>query len=263
MYILVTQTRLFRPIETDRRCPKKVLVHFFATATMAQPVAIVDVPIAHPWVELPIQHPPFCLALSGRDNHLVASGKLSCFGTSCNTNLARGQKKHAVDRTKQGGRLESRAQTASMLSYLGIQDALRKRHDSSQAPGTWADSVIQTGKDGTFVLTSQEKWDKAEVLAREIHAMLEKDSNMMNQKWLEQIKGFLQYVAQTDTSMTSYLIGFHTTIDLWQEGRDPEGWHFLPIISWRNVDKPDADWGGVEEASPKEAPSLVKAVPLD
>jgi hypothetical protein len=42
---------------------------------MAQPI----VPTTHPWVELPIQHPPFCLALSGRENHLVLSGKIVMF----------------------------------------------------------------------------------------------------------------------------------------------------------------------------------------
>ena len=30
-------------------------------------------------MELPIQHPPLCLALSGRDNHLVVSGKIVLF----------------------------------------------------------------------------------------------------------------------------------------------------------------------------------------
>jgi hypothetical protein len=39
---------------------------------------------------------------------------------------------------------------ASMLNYLGIQDAPRKRQESSQSPGAWAGSVIKTGQDGTF-----------------------------------------------------------------------------------------------------------------
>jgi hypothetical protein len=42
---------------------------------MVQPV----VPTAHPWVELPIQDPPFCLALSGRENHYVVSGEIIMF----------------------------------------------------------------------------------------------------------------------------------------------------------------------------------------
>jgi hypothetical protein len=54
---------------------KSVLVYFFVTATMVEAV----VPTAHPWVELPIQHPPLCLALSGRENHFVVSGEIVMF----------------------------------------------------------------------------------------------------------------------------------------------------------------------------------------
>jgi hypothetical protein len=31
------------------------------------------------WVELPIQHPPFCLAHSGRENHFAVSGEIIMF----------------------------------------------------------------------------------------------------------------------------------------------------------------------------------------
>jgi hypothetical protein len=149
---------------------------------------------------------------------------------------------------------------ASTLSYLGIQDAPRKRRDSAQEPGAWAGCVIKTGPDGTFVPTSQEKWDKARGLIEEMQSMLAKDSTLLNRKCLEQIRGFLQYVAQAYTSLTSYLIGVHMTIDSWREGRDSEGWR-LPIPSWRQVDKPDEDWGAAEEPTPAEIPSTVAAVP--
>jgi hypothetical protein len=112
---------------------------------------------------------------------------------------------------------------ASTLNYLGIQDASRERRDSSQSPGAWAGSVIRTGVDGTFSLTSQEKWDKARAQVEEVKAMLEKDPTALDRKRLEQIRGFLQYVAQTYTSMTSYMIGFHMTIDSWRKSRDKEG----------------------------------------
>jgi hypothetical protein len=46
------------------------------------------------------------------------------------------------------------SRAASVLNYLGIEDAPRKRRDSSQSPGAWAGSVIKTGSEGTFVLTS-------------------------------------------------------------------------------------------------------------
>jgi hypothetical protein len=149
---------------------------------------------------------------------------------------------------------------ASTLNYLGIQDAPRKRRGSSQSPGAWAGSVVKTGPDGTFVLTSQEKWDKARSLVEEMKLMLDKDPTCLNRKRLEQIRGFLQYVTQTYTSLTSYLIGVHMTIDSWREGRDSEGWR-LPVPSWRELDKPDEDWAGDEETPSSEVPLTVEAVP--
>jgi hypothetical protein len=105
---------------------------------------------------------------------------------------------------------------ASILNHLGIQDAPRKRRDSLQSPGAWTGSVVKTGAQGTFVL--------ARMLVKEILMMLEQDPNALNRKRLEQIRGFLQYVAQTYTSITSYLIGIHMAIDSWRPGRDAEGW---------------------------------------
>jgi hypothetical protein len=90
--------------------------------------------------------------------------------------------------------------------------------------------------------------------------MLEIDPARMNRKRLEQIWGFLQYITQTYTSLTSYLIGFHMTIDSWHEGQDSEGWQ-LPIMAWRNLDKPNKDWGGMDKIAPAEAPAVVAAVP--
>jgi hypothetical protein len=94
---------------------------------------------------------------------------------------------------------------------------LRIGRDSSQSPGTWAGSVVRTGPEGTFVLTSQEKWDKAKAQIQEIEDMLARDPTKLNHKRLEQIHGFLQYAVQTYTSFTSYLIGMHMTIDSWQD----------------------------------------------
>ncbi len=110
-------------------------------------------------------------------------------------------------------------QAASKLNFLGIQDAPRKRRASSRSPGAWAGGVIKTTDDGVFVMTSQEKWDKAKAQIEEVRIMLERDPNKLNRKRLEQIRGFLQYVTQTYTSLTSFLIGFHMTIDSWRPGQ--------------------------------------------
>jgi hypothetical protein len=46
----------------------------------------------------------------------------------------------------------------------------------------------------------------------------------MDQKRLEQIRGFLIYVVQTYREMTPYLIGLHMTIDFWRPIRNEQGW---------------------------------------
>jgi hypothetical protein len=76
---------------------------------------------------------------------------------------------------------------AGTLNLLGIQDAPRKRRDSSQCPGAWAGGVIRTTKDGVFVLTSQEMWDKAESQVEEVRQILEKDPSKLSRKRLKQI----------------------------------------------------------------------------
>jgi hypothetical protein len=98
------------------------------------------------------------------------------------------------------------------------------------------------------------------VLVQEMKAMLENDATLLNRKQLEQIRGFLQYITQTYTSMTSYLIGIYMTIDSWRDGRDLEGWR-LPIPSWRHLDKPHKEWVGANEAFEEDVPLTVKAVP--
>jgi hypothetical protein len=46
---------------------------------------------------------------------------------------------------------------ASILNWLGLQDAARKRRDSSQEPGAWTNAVIKTDGENVWLLTSQEK----------------------------------------------------------------------------------------------------------
>jgi hypothetical protein len=150
-------------------------------------------------------------------------------------------------------------QAASRLNFLGIQDAPRKRRASSRCPGAWAGGVIITTDDGVFVLTSQEKWDKAKAQVEEVRMMLEKDPEKISRKRLEQIRGFLQYVAQTYTTLTSYLIGFHMTIDAWRPGRDHDGWRLAQTL-WQQIKKEDEDWSR-EEVEAEEVPVTVKAVP--
>jgi hypothetical protein len=95
----------------------------------------------------------------------------------------------------------------SMLNWLGIQDAARKRSDSSQTPGAWTGAVLLVNPDGVFALSDEEKWrNKANGMLR-----------------LEQIRVILLYVTRTYPCMVPYLIGFHLTIDRWRSKRDEKG----------------------------------------
>jgi hypothetical protein len=146
---------------------------------------------------------------------------------------------------------------ASMLNHLGIQDAPRKRRDSSQAPGAWAGAVVRTDGDGVHVLVSQEKWDRTKAQLLEIVEMLHTDQNKMSRKRLEEIRGFLVYVTRTYIGMAPYLIGLHMTIDSWRAGRDSEGWREQSKVLVKVGDA--AEWTGID-VEPVQ-PTWVKAVP--
>jgi hypothetical protein len=109
------------------------------------------------------------------------------------------------------------------------------------------------------VLTSQEKWDKAKAQLAEVLLMLERNPTKMSRKRLEQIRGFLQYVTQTYTGLTLFLIGFHMTIDSWRGGRNHDGWRMAQSL-WQQIKKEDEDWSRAEVEN-EEAPTLVEAVP--
>jgi hypothetical protein len=79
-------------------------------------------------------------------------------------------------------------------------------------------------------------------------------------KQLEQIQGFLQYVIQTYTSLASFLIGFHMTIEAWRPcTRDQEGWQLAQAL-WQGMSKAEEEWSR-EEVEELKIPSHVKAVP--
>ncbi len=110
----------------------------------------------------------------------------------------------------------------SILCYLGIQDAPRKRRDSSRMAGAWAGSVIFTTDDNVMVLVTEEKWHKAKSQVQELKVRVQE--KMASRKRLQEIRGFLNYIATTYPILMSYLMGLHLTIDGWQKGRDHEGW---------------------------------------
>ena len=64
-------------------------------------------------------------------------------------------------------------QVATRESYLGIQDAARKRRPPSQNPGAWAGSIIRTNNEEVGILVSEERWTKTRQIIR---------------KWLDKIR---------------------------------------------------------------------------
>ena len=157
----------------------------------------------------------------------------------------------------------------SMCSYLGIQDASRKRTTPSQTPGPWAGSVVHT-KDELVALVSQKKWDKTKSMIRELKELLgARDDGQLPRKRLEQIRGFLIYVSRTYDWMPPYLKGLHLTIDSWREGRLQNGWKAkkakgkFVIWEWEGeqwLDVSPEDFACASQ-SPMEAPEYVRAVP--
>jgi hypothetical protein len=91
----------------------------------------------------------------------------------------------------------------SILNWLGLQDASRKRRDSSQAPGAWAGCVVRVNSEGVFVLSDEEKWRKAKKLMHEVLDLVAEDAQNLPRHRLEQIRGFLVYVTRMYPCMVS------------------------------------------------------------
>lgn len=161
--------------------------------------------------------------------------------------------------------------TASMLNHLGLQDAPRKRRDSTRTPGAWAGSVVVTREDGVYVTADSDKWQKAKKLVDEIIKSIQQDPNKLKRKRLEEIRGFLNYVVRTYPALKPYLTGLHLTIDGWRPNRDKEGWRMTwkRLLASQETEEEEKDWdcdecedrelftGSLEE--PLLAPVVVEA----
>jgi hypothetical protein len=115
---------------------------------------------------------------------------------------------------------------AAKKSYLGLQDASRKARPSSQQPGAWAGAIVHiVALLGVCVLTSVEKWAKMKaILNKWWEQLADIAAPELSHKELLSDRGFLVYVTRTYPAMVPYLKGFHLTIEMWQGGRDADGW---------------------------------------
>jgi hypothetical protein len=130
---------------------------------------------------------------------------------------------------------------AVMCSYLGIQDAPRKRRAPSQTPGAWAGSSVAIMKEGVAVTVSQEKWDKMKMMVNKWKARVDGKEDC-NRKELESDVGFLIYVTRTYPAMKPYLKGFHLTLHGWRPGRGDSGWRDASL----EVGRDREDWSNLE-----------------
>ncbi len=67
---------------------------------------------------------------------------------------------------------------------------------------------------GIYVTSTQEKWDKAKGIIKNLLELVSKDSRAkLNRKQLERDRGFLIHIARTYTQMVPYLKGIHHTLE--------------------------------------------------
>ena len=82
---------------------------------------------------------------------------------------------------------------------------------------------------------------------------------------LEQIRGFLIYVARTYRWMTPYLKGLHLTIDGWRPGRDADGYKAkdrrFQVWRWEQEEWIDLSPQDLEMVATGDRPTTVKAAP--
>ena len=81
-----------------------------------------------------------------------------------------------------------------VISFLGIQDASRKRTEPVPDPGPWAGTVVHTTGEVSATVT-EAKWAKTRELVLELRELLQHP--LLPRTRLEHIRGFLIYVART------------------------------------------------------------------
>ena len=156
------------------------------------------------------------------------------------------------------------------MSYLGIQDATRKRRAITQTPGEWTGSIVLSVKDvGVFVTVSKKKWNRARTIIDKWAALLNKSEElpMLTHSELESDVGFLIHLSMSYPMIKPFLRGFYLTLNSWREGRDRDGWkmsektyNLYLELSRRREDCDNCfDTLGVPSKDNEEVPKRVRA----
>ena len=150
----------------------------------------------------------------------------------------------------------------SLLNWLGLQDAARKRRPPSQEPGAWAGSIVHTSSDQVEILVSKERWLKAKGMLSWMQEQMLTQEDTLEFKLLESYRGFLIYISRTYPSISPYLKGIHQTLDSWRPWRREDGWR----MSEREVraclaeSMEDTEWR-MDFTDERKAPVRVSAAP--
>ena len=168
---------------------------------------------------------------------------------------------------------EASTRIGKVTSWLGQQDAPRKRRPPSQTPGAWAATVVSTINNEVMKFVTQEAWNKAkqrvlwlayytgcQVDRKEVDTKLEQELKLQPKeekgflihKIAEKYRGYLVHISATYEAIVPYLKGLHLTLDSWREGRDEEGWKDLTWYKFHRAE---------QQSYQTKAPKWVKAVP--
>jgi hypothetical protein len=157
------------------------------------------------------------------------------------------------------------------MSYLGVQDAVRKRRPCTQTPGEWTGAISLAIEDvGLFVTVSEKKWAKAKNILQSLLDEVVKAEDvlpMLNFKSLESHVGFLVHLSMAYPDMTPFLRGFYLTLNSWRDGRDELGWKlshkaFNLFMNQCRRNGEDGRDPVTSHPSNQDAPTQVQAVPL-
>ena len=121
------------------------------------------------------------------------------------------------------------------MSYLGIQDATRKRRAITQTPGEWTGSIVLSVKGvGVFVTVSKKKWDRARNIIIKWATIIDEAEElpMLNYSELESDIGFLIHLSMSYPMIKPFLRGFYLSLNSWRDGRDRDGWK-IPEKSYK------------------------------
>jgi hypothetical protein len=150
---------------------------------------------------------------------------------------------------------------ASLLNFLGIQDAPRKRRDPSLTPGSWSGSIVLSDGQSIDIIVAQERLDKAKQMLVWMNEAISSGPTIEH-KTLERYRRYLFYLCRTYPAINPYLKGIHLTLDAWRPWRKDFGWRMtLAEMRVAMAEKEDDTSDGRLFEGSTKATQLVKWVP--